>query len=159
MNSDVVREICHADREMNRLFTGVYPCDKLPEKQIGFIICNQDNHTKPGSHWVCIFLLPNNQAEFFNSYGGGPTTQEIVDYLNGWDILCSQKQIQSPLSTTCGQHCIYFAFHRARGVPYALIMDSYSADGDTNDQMVCEFVEEEFGVETEALDMDFLTGK
>ena len=156
MDSHQLRAVCRADSKMNCLCIGTYPCDKLPEKQNGFILCNQDKHTKPGSHWVCIFLLPNNRAEFFNSSGGAPTTQEIFDYLDGWDVLCSQKQVQSRIATTCGQHCIYFAFHRARGVPFQHIIDSYSTDMDSNDQMVCEFVSDNFDISTVPLDRDFL---
>ena len=105
---------------------------------------------------MCILLLPNKEAEFFDSNGGGPRTQEIVDYLEGWDIVSSQKQVQSPISTTCGQHCIYFAFHRARGVPFKCIMDSYSLDLAANDQMVCEFVEDNFGFQCDPIDEDML---
>jgi len=156
MNSREIRCICRSDCEMNRLFLGVFPCDKLPEKQDGFVICNEDRHTEPGSHWVCIFLQPNKRAEFFNSNGKPPSPQPIVDYLNGWHVVCNESQVQSYISTTCGQHCIYYAFHRARNVSMASIVNSYGSDLAANDQMVCEFVDANFGFETEPLDDDML---
>ena len=156
MDSRQIRAICHADPELNCLFMGVYPCDKLPENQTGFIICNQDKHTEPGSHWVCIFILPNKHAEFFNSYGGDPYPKSIADYLEGYSIVSSQKQVQSNMSTTCGQHCIYFAFHRVRDIPFEQIVESYSNDLLANDQTVVEFVNETCGMHTELLDEDLL---
>jgi len=156
MNSRELRSICRSDPELKHLFLGVFPCDKLPEKETGFIICNEDKHTAPGSHWVCIFLLPNKRAEFFNSYGGSPSPHPIVNYLDGWDVVCSEKQVQSYLSTTCGQHCIFYAYHRCRGVPLASILDIYERDLNSNDQMVCEFVEVNFGFETAPCDDDLL---
>lgn len=156
MDSRQLRCIVRADPVMFSRCIGVYPCDKLPVKQPGFVICNEDNHTQPGSHWVCIFLSDNGQAEFFNSYGGPPKPRPIVEYLVGCDVVCSQKQVQSFLSTTCGQHCLYFAFHRCRGIGFQAIVESYAKDQDSNDQMVCDFIEDQFGYDTEPLEEDFL---
>lgn len=155
MDSVQLRRIIRSCSEMRELSLGVCPIDKIPKgKPHGFIICNLDKAKDPGSHWVCIFNGSHGIIEIFDSYSGIP--QQLNAYTKGHDVVFSPKQVQGHFSTTCGQHCIYFAFHRCRGLAFDQIIDSYSEDTEANDQMVCDFVLETFDLDTDTIDEDMI---
>ncbi len=147
MNTRQLYRAVNSDLKMQTNFIGVFPCDKLPQHRQGCMIVNEDPSTKEGSHWVAIFLLPNNQAEYFDSYGSTPRVQKIENYLKGYDTMVNTKQVQSLFSTTCGQHCLYYLHNRCRGLPYGFIVDSYSTQQQENDEMVSDFMSEQFDMD------------
>ena len=44
----------------------------------------------------------------------------------------------------CGQYCIYFLLHRARGVPMRIILNDFGPNVDENDKLVFDFVQRSF---------------
>ena len=154
MDSSELRRILRSDDSLAANSFGVFPYDKLPKNQSGFAICNLDNSTQAGSHWVAVFNQRQTVIDVFDSYGGIP--KELADYTANLPVNYSSKVVQGALSTTCGQHCLYFGYHRTRGVPFSSIVASYADDGEANDQMVCEFVQDTFGVSTDPIDEDMI---
>jgi hypothetical protein len=102
---------------------GVFPADLLPKIKIkklpAAIICNSDPSTLPGTHWLAIYLYKNKNksttscnAEFFDSFGRPPShySSFITQFLqlNASRVIYNTKQVQAPLTMTCGLHCLYF---------------------------------------------------
>ncbi len=141
MNTLQLRDILQSDFEINKHFLGVFPADKAPTDQPGCIIVNEDKSSKPGTHWVAIFRFPSGIVEYFDSYGRDPTATPIKTDLKNQVVITSKKRVQGLLSSTCGQHCIYYLFHRCRGVPFEEIIASYGNYQNENDAMVMDFVE------------------
>ena len=48
--------------------------------------------------------------------------------------------LQSPLTSVCGQYCLYYLLHRARGISLQVILNEFSSDVDWNDQFVYDFI-------------------
>lgn len=148
---------CIADPEIKKHCLGILPSDKLPSNQrLGCIIVNEDTHGGPGTHWVALLTLPNNQTEYYDSYGREPLVKGIQRFLQGRDVRCSGRMVQSPFSTTCGQHCLYYLFHRCRGVSLPKIVDSYKQEQQLNDDMVCDFVKAKFQLDTMPSDLSMV---
>jgi hypothetical protein len=54
------------------LFQGVYSSDNLPDKP-GLLICNTDPSTKPGEHWISIFVDESRgRGKYFDSFSRKP---------------------------------------------------------------------------------------
>ncbi len=152
MNTLELYRAVNSDEEIKQKFIGVFPSDRLPKHRTGCMIVNEDPHTQNGSHWVSIFLLPNNRAEYFDSYGSIPRVKRIKNYLKGFDTVRNTEQLQSLFSTTCGQHCLFYLYNRCRGIGLATIIDSYSKQQHRNDEMVADFVNECFDMDLPTYD-------
>jgi hypothetical protein len=83
---------------------------------------------------------------FFDSYGFPPGfsnfPKSIKEFLtkNGSKIYYNIKQVQDTLSTTCGQHCVFYLCQRARGVSFEDVMSLYKDDLRSNGKVVACFV-------------------
>lgn len=96
----------------NKLFKGVFPCDQLPEigeSDLPYgLIVNTDPASKPGEHWIAMFVNENNHAEIFDSFGKPPTNKFIIEFIeNNTNSSCYNiVRIQHDLSEKCGQFAI-----------------------------------------------------
>jgi len=83
---------------------------KLP---IG-LIANTDPCSKPGQHWVGIFIDQKKNGYYFDSFGFPPIHEDFVNFLNKhskkWNY--NSKRIQSLDSDTCGQICLIFLLQK-----------------------------------------------
>jgi len=59
-------------------FQGVYSIDTLPPKP-KLLVCNTDPSTKPGRHWISIYVSEDERGEYFDSFGR-PPSKHFVDY-------------------------------------------------------------------------------
>lgn len=118
-------------------FLGVFPKDLLPSFQnIKFPAClvsNTDPSSKPGTHWVAIYLESPTIIEFFDSYGLHPSvygfTFSVVKY--------NHSQLQSLTSNLCGQYCIYYLYKRSRCS--CVFSKEFSTNSDWNDIQVSKW--------------------
>ena len=154
MDSSELRRAIRSDSELFARCNGVYPYDLMLKKQIGISIVNLDGHKQPGSHWVVVNTMRNGVAEVFDSYSGIPA--QLQRQLKDYDTTFSNKQVQGSISTTCGQHSLFYCYHRCRGVGFTQILKTYTNDTEENDRMVCRFVEDTFSIETQPIDEDFM---
>ena len=66
----------------------------------------------PGTHWIVIYFSEHMKGKFFDSYGKRPIhcNKHFLDFMNRnaveWEG--NKIQLQSALSTVCGQYCEYF---------------------------------------------------
>ena len=137
---------------------GVYPGDMLPvPAKPGFYVANTDPHFKAGEHWVAFYVPSESKRhpmEYFDSYGLKPP--EIFTPFLEESYLRNTKFIQHPLSSTCGQYCIYYILKRNRGHSMEKIVGEFSVDTLENDIIVNQTVEHNFNVDLDIFELEYL---
>ena len=142
MNTIQLNTILEQDRYVGSIFRGVYPIDQLPTIRDGAYVINTAPHNHEGLHWLAI-LIKNDNIEYFDSYGGEPPAKLLRwGKKKQWTI--NPVQLQSPLTSVCGQYCIYYLFHRARGIDLRILLNDFGSDVDDNDKLVYDFVEDRY---------------
>ncbi|MCP4349424.1 MAG: hypothetical protein GY795_28420 [Desulfobacterales bacterium] len=141
---------------------GVFPSDKLPKtckKHSGFI-ANTDPSHKPGVHWVAIFVNSDGIAEYFDSYGLKPFVPSISKFLEQYkERFYNKKPIQGSLSSVCGHYCLYFLIKRWSNVPMEDILQKFTENGEENDMLITDWVNETFDMCTDTYDFEFLVNQ
>lgn len=115
-------------------FCGVIPSDKilslLPKVQRGqplSFIMNLDKSGQPGSHWVAVYLDPEESLEYYDSFGREPPEQFNKDILHIVNKVKPNIYLkykinkivdQSSSTGNCGWFCIKFLINRYKGVPF-----------------------------------------
>ena len=142
MNSQQLVSVLKQDRYTAPLFRGVYPINRLPLICEGLYVVNTAPHTHPGLHWIALFVK-DGTMEYFDSYGGDPPpTLRRWGKKRGW--VSNPIPLQSPLTSVCGQYCLYYLFHRARGIDMTTLLMDFGADVDDNDKLVYDFEEDRY---------------
>ena len=64
-------QILKAIHGLPGVWAGVYPSDTAPMRwtKPAAIVVNTDPHTKPGSHWIAMYLNNLGHCIYFDSYG------------------------------------------------------------------------------------------
>ena len=153
MNTFQINHALKQDPITNRKFCGVLPSDKLPKaidkKPCGFI-ANTDPSREPGPHWEAFYFPSEKEGEFFDSYGQPPEHygNSFGDFLNNhsYEWKFNSRKLQSNWSDVCGQYCIYYLSHRARGHSMNKIVQLFSNDTMLNDVKVSRFVKNHFRI-------------
>ena len=160
MNTRQIQSCMQQDRYMRGSCLGAFPADTLPSpppppaSANGFgLVVNTDPSTGPGEHWLAVWVQDGN-GEYFDSYAQQqqPPPHPVQLYLGrwapgGWRCVLDQA-VQGPLSTVCGQHCLWFLYQRSRGQPY---------QPPASDEAVNDFVERKFALDLEPYDMKMIT--
>ena len=149
MNTEQLWFLCKNIPDLRDKFLGVFPSDKLPHrkkfKEKKFYIANIDPSYKDGSHWVTVIFTPGKEKDiYFDSYGLPP--HEIFTKNMKDNYAFNKIQLQHPLSTACGQWCIfflccYFTNHSLRQIKKFFRKNS---DLFKNDVLVNKFVNDLF---------------
>jgi hypothetical protein len=90
------------------------------------------------------------KGEFFDSYGRVPEyyRDSFGDFLDkhsyAWDF--NRCKLQSAWSDVCGQYCIFYLSHRARGQSMNTIVQLFDNNTMLNDTNVFQFVKNHFKV-------------
>ena len=136
-------EICKSDIVVDKLFLGVFPSNKLPRENTRpcCFIANTKPSAHEGEHWIGIFINKEGYGDYFCSYGQ-PPLPVFVKYMNQYceDWNYSTKQLQQPLSMTCGQYALFFLHARTNGLPMKKILDLFTNDHEENDRIVITFI-------------------
>ena len=121
----------------------VYAVDMLPFKvqYPSVMVCNTDPHYMPGQHWIAICFDSCGKGEYFDPYGLYPFPP-FVPFMdnNSASWIYNDVCLQSPLSQTCGQHCLAYIFHRCKGIDMNTYVKSFHSDLLSNDLKVYHFV-------------------
>jgi hypothetical protein len=146
-------------------FFGVFPSDLIPISALHYPCCLVVN-TKPvshsGEHWIVIVKSSKNTGYYFDSYGMSPANfteaAVVLEPTINWDH--NKVQLQSLLTTVCGQYCVFFLLHIARGLSPKQIVDFLNDNGDTaaNDAFIFTFFKQRYdGFEdTKLIDFPFI---
>ena len=145
MKSHQINEILSKDVFVGPVFLGVFPRDKLIQFGDGALVVNTDPSTKPGEHWIAVFVK-NGSAEYFDSYGSD-TPKWLKRNWKNVTWTSNPIPLQSPLSAVCGQYCIYYLLHRVRGNDMNSLLLNFTSDVDFNDRMVYDFIAERYDFE------------
>lgn len=142
--------LCRAncDPVLNKHVLDVCAANRIPKHiRRGAIIANTDDDTKAGRHWCAIYFLGDGTAEFFDSYGRTPgeNSKRFVRSLrtNSSSFVYNTVRLQNDVSNACGQFCLYYIYHRLRGVSMKDIVKQFR-HYPNNDYYVNAFVERAF---------------
>lgn len=105
------------------------------------IVANTDPHTKPGSHWVAMYLNNLGHCIYFDSYGEPPAISHHLKRIqkNSRTYSWNKKHLQSLGSRVCGQYCVMFLHYMTRGYSLEKFCKMFSSDLKRNDQIVEKF--------------------
>jgi hypothetical protein len=138
---------------------GVFPCNRLPTNPPlpSCLVVNSDPEGEPGSHWLAIYLSGDGVIDYFDSYGLEPSVPAIVSWIraNSTGVNCNRVTVQSLMSATCGQHCIYFLLFRCRGLPMYRITNCNTSSF-VNDAYVCAYVNKHCNMQSVVFDENVL---
>lgn len=117
--------------------------ERLPfDKDVLYVI-NTDSKAGKGEHWCVAASIGNEGSEFWDPYGSPPDVYELSHLWNvnsgvtRYNPVC----VQNLTSKFCGNHCLFYAFHKCRGYAMDEIVKRYDhADLQSNDRMVEKFV-------------------
>jgi hypothetical protein len=141
MNSSQITRILRT--RCNDQFYGVYSKDTLPRSLPShrplILICNTDPSSRPGEHWIALYIDTN--GEYFDSFGRKPgkTFERFMNkYCDRWTF--SEKQLQSIVSYFCGQYCVFYSLYRSLGFDLNAVIACFTRDTGVNDYFVHKFV-------------------
>ena len=144
MDTCQLRNCVKQDDIMSENFLGVFPRDRVPRYiGDGSLIANTDKSTEEGTHWVTMYK-ENNICEFFDSYGRPPFKNKFT----GKNFKHNKIKLQSIYSDVCGQYCLYFLYHRSRGITLDQIVETLKVDGDV---IVKNFIQQNFDICTKGV--------
>jgi hypothetical protein len=153
MNTVQIAHALEQDPVTSRTFCGVFPINKLPQTLIKYPCCfvaNTDPSDKPGTHWVAFYFPTEEKGEFFDIYGQPPSfyRDSFGDFLNkhSYEWKFNTYKLQSAWSNVCGQYCIFYLSHRARGLSMSKIAQLFNDNTMLNDAKVSQFVKNRFKV-------------
>lgn len=125
LSDTVLRTLAMEDRELRRVFQGVFPADQLPRHpshttRAAYIV-NTDPAGEPGQHWLALWT-EKNECEVFDSYGL-PLHVYMNPDLHAWwaqwkYLTRSDQTIQALDSQTCGHYVLMFLKAKARGCTF-----------------------------------------
>ena len=150
MNTAEITRALEQDPITSKSFLGVFLSDKLPQTldkhPCGFV-ANTDPSSKPGMHCVAFYFPSEGEAEFFDSYGRSPEYyKSFKNFLKrqARKQEYNERKLQCDWSDVCGQYCIFYLSHRARGLSMKKIVQLFSNNTMLNDTKVSRFVKTHF---------------
>ena len=168
MDNRILYAILNNDQQVRAMnFLGVFPIDLIPISSLTnsdcCLVVNTKPHHHPGEHWVAVVKSAYGNGIYFDSYGNPPYNLEevglILDTCKEWTY--NKTRLQSSYTTVCGQYCIFFLTHIARG--YSLDQITHllnEGDSCTNDALIYTYINEKYPLEEvkklEVVDFPFI---
>ena len=129
-------EIIHSEFK----FLGAQPSDfsriiklnynKLQKIKYLGIIFNTDDHTKPGTHWLAVFIDNNNKTiEYFDSLGHPPIKNicNFLKHFHNYNFKINRTPFQKG-NNNCGVFACYYIIQRLLGYSYKEIKSQMLTD-------------------------------
>ena len=126
-------------------FVGVFSINNLPKylTKNSCLIFNSDPTSKPGSHWLALFMNSNKEMEFFDSFGLNATFYKLTkkNLPKHYSLKCNKTQLQDLYSTKCGYFCLYYLYFKVRQYKMEdICTDFFKNNLKQNDNLVTRFV-------------------
>lgn len=119
-----------------QLESNVYAANRLPitVSEPSYIISNLDPDTKPGSHWIAIYLGYDGIGEYFDSYGRKPTTYHL-NFIkrNSRRWFFNSNRIQNDFTSVCGEYCLLYLYFKSKGKTMNDFVNCFSKNTLCND--------------------------
>ena len=135
----------HLARRCQGELIGIFSADRLPRRLPArrplLLVCNTDPHSKPGEHWIAMYLAKDGTGEYFDSFGRMPSPI-FSDFLERHCVnyVFNDEQLQSVLSSFCGHYCIFYCLFKRLDYSMSSIVNCFSSDTMLNDTIVHKFV-------------------
>ena len=142
MNTSQLRKLLSSDPYVRPLFKGVFARDELKHFKKGTCILNTSPSSEKTGHWIALWI-DEDHSEYFDSYGGLPPSF-ISNMWKKRKWVYNKARLQSPLTAVCGQYCVYYLLHRARGMDMESILRDFDTNADRNDQYVFDFIDDRY---------------
>ena len=156
MNTAQIHRALESNPITRSIFRGVYSSDTVPvfATYPSGCVVNTDPAGQPGTHWVALYQEKPGVMETFDSFGKDFSSYNIN--LPPCRLVTQCHQLQSDISTVCGQFCMFFLLWRASGETYSHILHLFTDHRIANDIMVCQYVNHYFDIRTEVQDQRFI---
>jgi hypothetical protein len=142
-----IDSILRKNKITKNYYIGCFASDQIPkvnpEKFPTCFVLNTDESTRPGEHWIALFLTSPLHVEYFDSLGQWPPISEkIHQFLSQFPHLVHNGDIkvQSDLSSSCGEHVIYFIHMRCKGHSFKEILKRLTSTKTKPDILVKNFL-------------------
>lgn len=128
MNSLQIEHILKSHYATGPNFRGCFAADQLNSIMLNAkfpisLVVNTDISTKPGEHWVAVFIYSANSVEYFDSLAEAPN-EHIENFLSKFlRVIKNEKILQNPFTDVCGHFCIYFIVKRSLGISFSSIVN------------------------------------
>lgn len=120
MNRNEIANVLMSDPITAKWYKGVFCSDEIPVlRERSAIVINTDDSTKPGSHWIAVFVENKDTIEMFDSFGRSPHAfgENISSFTSNYKyVLHNDIWFQHPDSIVCGVYCIYYIWMKSRGI-------------------------------------------
>ena len=164
MNSKKILEIVNKCAPLKKIFRGVYARDTLPRrlrsnKHSSAYIINLDKRAGYGTHWIAVYIpRRKDYIEYFDSTGEIPYYDTLLRFVSKRKhYIYNNLRLQSYMSTTCGQYCLFYLCSRVHGLKPVEILSLFKADDFIfNDHFVNNAINGIFNTDLEVYDIDFL---
>lgn len=113
-----------------KLFIGVFPCDKIPAFKVGGVIINTQPSSEPGQHWVALFLPGDGSGQYMDSFGFPPMIKEIILFISQHcprGCIYNSVAIQRLTSEECGRFCTSFLKCKFRNESFQHIISKFNS--------------------------------
>lgn len=150
MDTQQITRILSGNEKTKHIFIGVFAKDQLPTSIKNFPACfvvNTDASTEEGSHWLAFYMKTSTDLCFFDSFGYPPEyfKGEIAAYVKSFRLIeFNPMRLQSPVSSVCGQYCIYYLYSKCSGRSLKDLLLSFIPNQLCNDLKVHQFVTKHF---------------
>lgn len=109
------------------------------------LISNLDPDSKPGSHWIAIYINKHGVGEYFDSYGRKPSGNHLSFLKTNckkWFYNC--KVLQHYLTSVCGEYCLVYVLFKISNVPMYNFFELFSDNTLCNDIIIHNFFKSVF---------------
>jgi hypothetical protein len=139
MDTQQLAEYMQNDEYISKMFGSVLARDQLPldieNKKLLYIV-NLDPISKPGTHWIAIFMN-GNKSEYFDSLGNTPHDDFVKFMLtksNSFNF--NRIAVQDSYSSYCGLYCLFYCYFKSRGYSFKQILDMFTSNTFVNNVLV-----------------------
>lgn len=148
MDSNEIDKLLRHHQMTRRYYIGCFGSDQIPTSSVNYPHCmvvNTDRAGMIGEHWIAVFVVDAQRAEYYDSFGQWPPVENIDNYLAHFKYIENNHHaFQSQYSGSCGRHAIYFLIRRCSGMRFSEIMHHLKQCKSTPDSIVCAYVRRYF---------------
>ena len=147
------------NKKTKLVFRGVFARDTLPRKLPKIrpcaYICNIDEIRQPGRHWVCLYFPKKKPNEYYDSFGFPPHKDFLK--LLGKAFKCNNHFHQYPLSTSCGQFCMFYILQRISSSSMEEVLKLFDKkELMVNEMLVKKTMKDEFNFVSPVFDSSYI---